>query len=137
MPSNKYSVPLSKIIKEMSFETVYLPQPAEDIMITTPDVNRPGLILAGYDNFFDPARINFLGIYEVEYINSRSPQRRAERLENFMSKSPAAIVYTRSIKCPDDVLVLAEKYQVPVLSTSDSTSTVSYTHLTLPTICSV
>ncbi len=122
MPSNKYSVPLSKIIKEMSFETVYLPQPAEDIMITTPDVNRPGLILAGYDNFFDPARINFLGIYEVEYINSRSPQRRAERLENFMSKSPAAIVYTRSIKCPDDVIVLAEKYQVPVLSTSDSTS---------------
>lgn len=118
----KYSVPLSKIIKEMSFETVYLPKPAEDILITTPDVNRPGLILAGYDTFFDPGRINFLGRSEVEYINSRSPEQRAKRLENFISKSPIAIVYTRSIQCPDDVLKLAKKYAVPVLSTNDSTS---------------
>ena len=34
MPQNKYSVPLSKIIKEMAFECVYLPRPAEDIMIS-------------------------------------------------------------------------------------------------------
>ena len=83
----KYSVPLSKIIKEMSFETVYLPKPAEDIFIETPDVNRPGLILAGYDTFFDPGRINFLGRSEVEYINSRSPEQRAKRLENFISSN--------------------------------------------------
>ena len=59
MPQNKYSVPLSKIIKEMAFECVYLPRPAEDIMITTPDVNRPGLILAGYDNFLIPQGSTF------------------------------------------------------------------------------
>lgn len=121
MPS-KYSVSLAKLLKEMSLETIYLPRSAEEILITTPDVNRPGLILAGYDTFFDPSRINFLGISEVEYINSRSPEQRAKRLENFMSKKPVAVVYTRSIKCPEDVLELAKKYQVPILGTSDSTS---------------
>lgn len=121
MPS-KYSVTLAKLLKEMSLETIFLPRSAEEILITTPDVNRPGLILAGYDTFFDPSRINFLGISEVEYINSRSPEQRAKRLDNFMSKKPVAVVYTRSIKCPEDVLELAKKYQVPILGTSDSTS---------------
>ena len=121
MPS-KYSVTLAKLLKEMSLETIFLPRSAEEILITTPDVNRPGLILAGYDTFFDPSRINFLGISEVEYINSRSPEQREKRLDNFMSKKPVAVVYTRSIKCPEDVLELAKKYQVPILGTSDSTS---------------
>lgn len=120
--ASKYSVSLAKLIKELSFETIYLPLAAENIMISTPDVNRPGLILAGYDQFFDPARINFLGISEVEYINRQTPDERAKRLRNFVSKVPSAIIFTRSIKCPNDVLVLAKEYKVPVLATSDTTS---------------
>lgn len=120
--ASKYSVSLAKLIKELSFETIYLPLSAEDIMISTPDVNRPGLILAGYDQFFDPARINFLGISEVEYINRQMPDERAKRLRNFVSKAPSAIIFTRSIKCPNDVLELAKEYKVPVLATSDTTS---------------
>ena len=120
--ASKYSVSLAKLIKELSFETIYLPLAAEDILISTPDVNRPGLILAGYDQFFDPARINFLGISEVEYINRQTPDERAKRLLNFISKAPSAIIFTRSIKCPDDVLELAKEYKVPVLATSDTTS---------------
>lgn len=120
--ASKYSVSLEKIIKELSLETIYLPLAAEDIMISTPDVNRPGLILAGYEQFFDPARINFLGISEVEYINSQTPEERAKRLRNFISKTPSAVVFTRSIKCPDDILELAKEYGVPVLATSDTTS---------------
>ncbi len=120
--ASKYSVSLEKIIKELSLETIYLPLAAEDIMISTPDVNRPGLILAGYEQFFDPARINFLGISEVEYINSQTPEERAKRLRNFISKTPSAVIFTRSIKCPDDALELAKEYGVPILATSDTTS---------------
>lgn len=120
--ASKYSVSLAKLIKELSFETIFLPLAAEDIMISTPDVNRPGLILAGYDQFFDPARINFLGISEVEYINRQTPEERAKRLRNFISKAPSAIIFTRGIKCPDDVLELAKEFKVPVLATTDTTS---------------
>ncbi len=120
--ASKYSVSLEKIIKELSLETIYLPLAAEDIMISTPDVNRPGLILAGYEQFFDPARINFLGISEVEYINSQTPEERAKRLRNFISKTPSAVIFTRAIKCPDDALELAKEYGVPILATSDTTS---------------
>ena len=120
--ASKYSVSLAKLIKELSFETIFLPLAAEDIMISTPDVNRPGLILAGYDQFFDPARINFLGISEVEYINRQTPEERAKRLHNFISNAPSAIIFTRGIKCPDDILALAKEFKVPVLATTDTTS---------------
>ncbi|MGN0468211.1 MAG: HPr(Ser) kinase/phosphatase [Acutalibacteraceae bacterium] len=120
--SEKYSVSLDKIIKEHQLEIIYLPKDEKEIFITTPDVNRPGLIFSGYEKFFDSARINFLGKSEIEFINSQSPEMRLSRLENFMAKGPAAIIVTRGLTCPSDIVELAPKYGVPVLSTTDSTS---------------
>ena len=117
-----YSVPLSKVIKENGLETIFLPKEAEEILITTPDVNRPGLIFAGYENYFDSSRINFLGKTECEFINNISPAVRRARVEQFMSKKPAAIIVTRDLECPFDIVDLAPKYGVPILKTSDSTS---------------
>ena len=65
-----YSVSLAKILKDHQFEPLYLPKDPSEIFITTPDVHRPGLTIAGFDNFFDCTRINFLGKAEVEFINS-------------------------------------------------------------------
>lgn len=120
--SANYSVPLSKIIKENGLDTLFLPKDADEILITTPDVNRPGLIFAGYDNYFDPSRINFLGKTECEFINNISPAVRRARVEQFMAKKPAAIIVTRDLECPFDITDLAPKYNVPILKTSDSTS---------------
>ncbi len=44
-----------------------------------------------------------------------------------MSSRPAAIVVTRGIKCPEDILSLAHTYEVPVLGTNDSTSRIMAT----------
>lgn len=49
--ASKYSVSLDKLIKEFGFETLYLPEDAHDLSVTSQDVNRPGLILAGRDDY--------------------------------------------------------------------------------------
>ncbi len=121
MPSS-YSVSLAKLLKDNAYDTLYLPKDAADIFITSPDVIRPGLMLSGYDNFFDSSRINFLGLTEIEYINSFDEPLRRERVEHYMSKCPAAIIITRNIECPKEILEFAEKYEVPVIKTSDTTS---------------
>lgn len=108
-------------------EEIYLPRDAQEILITSPDVNRPGLFFAGYENYFDNERINFIGITEAEYLNTLSAEVRAERVLSFMSSRPAAIVVTRGIKCPEDILSLAHTYEVPVLGTNDSTSRIMAT----------
>ena len=61
--ASKYSVSLDKLIKDFGFETLYLPEDAHDLSVTSQDVNRPGLILAGRDDYFDPERVQFFGAF--------------------------------------------------------------------------
>lgn len=128
---SKYSVSLEKVVKDLSFNVIYTPKDISDIYITSQDVNRPGLILTGFENYFDPDRIQFIGLTELEYFKSLDKEEFIARSEAFLSKRPAAIVVTRDLKCSRTFLSIAEKYEVPILGTSDSTSgcmsaTISY-----------
>lgn len=117
-----YSVSLAKILKDHQFEPLFLPKDPAEIFITTPDVHRPGLTIAGYDNFFDPTRINFLGKAEVEFVNSFHDEEGYKKVEKYISKQPACIIVSRNLECPKYIIDLAPKYGVPVLKTADSTS---------------
>ena len=65
-----YSIPLAQLCKEFSLEIVYAPDTFEDIMITTPEISRPGLALAGFFEVFDAARIQIIGYAERRYLES-------------------------------------------------------------------
>lgn len=119
---SKYSVSLAKIIKDHGLEVLYLPQEASDLYVTSCDVNRPGLILSGYDTYFDPERVQFLGLYEIEYIRELDADLRKERMESFVSKQPPVIIVTRALDCPEEILENARKYSVPVVRTKYATS---------------
>ena len=66
----KYSVSLKKVVEDNSLGILYAPKPVEDVYVTSQDVNRPGLMLAGYSAYFDAERIQFLGLAEMNYISS-------------------------------------------------------------------
>lgn len=121
MPS-KYSVSLEKLLKDNDYEAIYLPAEASEILISSPDVNRPGLIFSGYDNYFDNTRINFLGRTEIEYLNSMEHSVRRERVERFLSMCPSAVIVTRGLECPPEIREFAKIYEVPIISTADTTS---------------
>ena len=118
----KYSVSLQKIIKDIGYEVLYMANQETDAYITTKELIRPGLILAGYEDYFDPERIQLLGLTEIGYLNGLSVTQRQQCLDRYMSTHPAAIVVTRNLEPVDGLLEAAEKYNVPVLRTSDSTS---------------
>ena len=134
--STKYTVSLAKILKDLQFEVLYMPKDPSDILISSLDVHRPGLVLAGFDDFFDSARINFIGKAEVEYINGFEKTERYEKVGRYLSKAPACIVVSRNLNCPDAILELAPEYGVPVLKTAETTSramaaTISYLNIEL------
>ena len=127
----RYSVSLAKLLKDNPFEVLYMPKDPSEIFISSRDVNRPGLILTGFEDFFDPDRIQFFGLTELEYFKSLDKETFLDSLERFFSKRPAAVVVTRDLTCGKRFLSFAEKYEVPVLSSSESTSgcmssTISY-----------
>ena len=120
--ASKYSVSLQRIIDEHGFSVVYSPCAPSEIDVTMQEVIRPGFVLTGYDDYFDPGRVQFLGLTEIEYLRSLPDDVRAQRLDFYLSHKPVVCIVTRSLELPEQFLPLAEKYGVPVLSTKDSTS---------------
>lgn len=117
-----YSVSLQKIIDVHGLETVYLPKPANDILITTNEVNRPGIVLTGYVDYFDPLRIQILGWTELGFLQNMSKEEQEMALGYWLSLHPAAAVITRGLDIPDYLVNACERYQVPLLKTNDETS---------------
>ena len=66
----QYTVTLKKLIKELSLEAVYLPKDEEQLFIYSAEVNRPGLHLSGFVEYFEPSRVQITGKMEFAYFFS-------------------------------------------------------------------
>ncbi len=119
--ATQYTVELTRIIKEFSLETLYLPLEPETILIKNNDVNRPGLQFGGYYKYFDNTRIQIVGRAEESYLKTFEKNKYDELVETFFASQPAAVIISRSIEV-DGFADMAEKYKVPLLRTAESTS---------------
>ena len=117
-----YSVSLEKIIHEFSLEILTMPKSTEEIMITTTEINRPGLHMAGYFEFFDENRIQIIGKSEEGFLGRFTDEKSRKRLEDFFSKKPAAVIICRGLHISDSYVEIAAKYGVPLLRSAESTS---------------
>lgn len=117
----EFKLELSKIIKELSLETVYLPCSPENIYIANNDVNRPGLQLGGYYMYFDESRIQIVGKAEESYLKQFDEEKIEKLTDDFFAKKPAAVIICRGIEI-EEFSEKAAKYGVPLLRTNDSTS---------------
>ena len=77
MPAN-FSVSLKKIIDELSLEQQYMPKNPEEVMISSTDIDRPGVELAGFLDYFDNKRILVFGQTEYSYIGRFDSERQTE-----------------------------------------------------------
>ena len=116
--SKQYSVSVAKIMHEFSLEEIYLPDSAENIMVSSANVNRPGLQLTGFYQYFDSERIQILGLGETAYLLELADDDRKEKVDKFLSTKPALIVFTRSDDVLPEFLESAKKYKVPIVRTS-------------------
>lgn len=65
----KFSVSLSNIIKEFSLEILVAGADHNTINIEVADLNRPGLQLSGFFDYFDSDRIQIIGKSESSFLN--------------------------------------------------------------------
>ena len=95
--SQIYTIPLSKIVEDFGLEVVVKPQNFDDIQISSPEVNRPGLTLAGFYEVFDTDRIQLIGYAETQYLHSLEPSTKRVMLQKLVDAKPVAIIYTTNI----------------------------------------
>ena len=117
----EFSVELGKIIEEFKLESVYVPD--EKVLVKKADVNRPGLQIAGFFDYFDSNRIQILGMVENTYLSDMSPEKRYENMKALFQTHIPAAIFTRNSTIHPEVLALAREYQIPLLRTVSSTST--------------
>ena len=117
-----YSVTLAKIIDTQKLDTVYLPELPENILISCKRVNRPGLQITGFYDYYEPARLQIIGKAEHKYLDTLDDEARKASLHTFFASKPAGVIYTADLAVHDESLEYAEKYQVPLMKTAKSTS---------------
>jgi len=116
------SVKLSAIVEEYNLQPVVTPDGCEDIEITVADVNRPSLQLAGFFEYFDPSRLQIIGMVEYTYLESLSSEERYKSVERLIKEPVPAIVFTRSLQPFPEVIECAKKYDRAVYISDYSTS---------------
>ena len=129
-------VDLQKIITEEALQVLYTPDEPSKIMVSSSDVNRPGLALAGFFDHFDHKRIQILGNAESVYLKNMSEELRRERLTAFFQRNPVAVISSHGNKPDEMTLELASYFEVPLLYTEENTSDfmaalIAYLHVQL------
>lgn len=119
--SDIYTLPLSEIVKEFNFEVLYTPRETSEILISENDVNRPGLQLMGFYEYFNAERIQVCGNMEYAYMASIDEDVRRARLEALFATKIPLLVVARGHELYPEMLEIAQKYEVPIMRTEQST----------------
>jgi HPr kinase/phosphorylase len=117
-----YSIPLSKLEKEFSLERIYIPENYDELKVTTPEVSRPGLALAGFFEMFESARMQLIGNAEWRYLSLLSDQERAQTIVRFISKCPVGVLFTSNLKIFPEMEDACRTYHIPLFRTAEKTS---------------
>lgn len=127
MQSGVYKVALKELIDSLKLENCTPEVSVDQINITQTEVNRPALQLAGYFDYFDSSRIQLIGHVENTYLQQKGLDYTVEVMGKIMTGSeespkPPCIIYCREIEIDEQIIQIANKYQVPLLRTTKATS---------------
>ncbi len=117
-----YQIELTKLEEELSLTALYVPEDIAERVVTSREVNRPGLELTGYMEHFESNRINVFGNQEVAYLNSITEEERIKAVTAILSQEIPAVFFSRGITPGESFMDIARKYEVPVYQSEDGTS---------------
>ena len=118
----KYYVKLSQIVAEHSLKIVYAAPDYEEKLIGSVDLNRPGLQLVGYLKYFDPTRLQVIGISENSMMADMSHERRLVGFGAVMSQGVPAVIVAHDEPVLPECLEMAQAHSVSLFTTDKDTS---------------
>jgi HPr kinase/phosphorylase len=88
-----------------------------DRRITAPEIQKPGLALTGFTQMVKPGLIQVLGKTEIDYLWSLTPDRRRTAATWLSRCKPPAIIVTRNLDVPEQLLKSASESRIPLITT--------------------
>ncbi len=120
--AHTYTVALRRLVEEFHLNPIYTSSDYDDVQVTVEDVSRPGLQIAGFFDHFEPMRVYVFGTVENSYLDKLESEERAIIFDRFFSYKMPAVIFARGYEPSKECLQMAEKHDVTVLQSFDTTS---------------
>jgi len=121
----KRVIKITDLAKAINLNIVYMGT-RDTAEIDSSDLNRPGLQMSGFFEYFAVNRVQLFGMAEITYLQTLDPDTRLKRLDRFFSHAIPCVLIGRNLTPPDEFLACARKYDVPVLMSGLTTTKLSH-----------
>ena len=95
-----------------------------ELTIENSELNRPGMELAGFWEYFAWERPQLFGKVEMAYLGQMEPDVKRERLTKLMSYAIPCIIICHRMQCDEMLLEMARKNAIPVYVSQKATTQV-------------
>lgn len=112
---------LDKFIKDLNL-TLLESSGREYIEISTTEVSRPGLQLAGFFDYFAFNRVQVLGKVEMAFLKTMTKEQREAAFDHFFSFNIPCLIISQDLEATDEMLRMARKHKRVVLQAGMLTS---------------
>ena len=101
------SVKLNKMIEKLQLVNLVPEVSTDEIEISSPEINRPALQLAGYFEHFASERVQIIGYVEYTYLKSLDRDVKLANYEQFLSSDIPCVIYSTRTEPDEDMIELA------------------------------
>lgn len=108
-------VNVETLIKDFNLEV--LVEGEKGVEINTSDLNRPGLQISGFYNYFAKERIQIIGMAEWSFLDDMQVELRKKRLKKFFTFKTPCIIIARNLEPHEELIENARKNKRWVLRT--------------------
>ena len=117
----KGGVKLPEVVEHLGLAVVNRGADYETALVGIKDVNRPGLQLVGFFDYFDERRLQVIGMAETKMLESMDSEQRAASFSHLFEYNIPALVVSRDLDIYPECLAMARKHQRTLLHTTDTT----------------
>jgi len=107
---------------DFSFEIVAGEKYLSNQRITTCDIFRPGLAIAGYTGYFLSDRIMIIGKTETSYMKTLNRKVKDKRIATIMRLGTPCVIVTKKLSVDKKLIIEADRRKIPILRTPMSTT---------------
>ncbi|QRZ26915.1 HPr(Ser) kinase/phosphatase [Lactococcus lactis] len=116
------AVSVQDLLDKIHFHVIYSTETALQKEITTSEIMRTGLEMAGYFDYFTPERIQLFGMKEWSYMMTVVGDNRYDLLKKVMAKETPVVIVARNLEIPSEMVAAAKKSDIVLLQSREATS---------------
>lgn len=119
---SEHSCRLGEVVDYFKLECLTKNIEYGDVIISSKDINRPGIQLTGFFDFFDNERIQIIGWVENRYLELQNPDVKEKIYNKLFELGAPCYIFCRGILPEEKFLEVATKKNVAVFMTTENTS---------------